>query len=345
MAMNYFDFDYLYPVTGADISTWQRRPNEEMDFSLLVSRINFLWIRCLYAGYEDGDFRYYMGKMEEHPNLPYGFYQFLKVKESNTALKNQFEKLKAIINEFGMPPMGIMLDVEQNPDGLNKTEFGNQLAKYLNWCYAEWGEDKVTIYTRTTFWDGVLQGYKTDYPKKAKLFIARYITSIATPVDLNIGLPRDWKDLNNLPYGIRWVMWQFSADGNGLGDNFGCHSSAIDLIRFNGDYQDFRVLFGVYPMKETNILGGDPVDPPPPPEEPELQEFIIHKAKCITGALNVRKGPSIGYAVVEKLYNNEVAEVLEEKIDSYENIWVRIGLNQWSAMKYYNNVYLEYLEK
>ena len=98
-------------------------------------------------------------------------------------------------------------------------------------------------------------------------------------------------------------------------------------------------------MKETNILGGDPVDPPPPPEEPELQEFIIHKAKCITGALNVRKGPSIGYAVVEKLYNNEVAEVLEEKTDSYGNIWVRIGLNQWSAMKYYNNVYLEYLEK
>jgi len=42
---------------------------------------------------------------------------------------------------------------------------------------------------------------------------------------------------------------------------------------------------------------------------------------------------------------DELAEVLEEKTDSYGNIWVRIGLNQWSAMKYYNNIYLEYLEK
>jgi hypothetical protein len=313
MAMNWFNYDDLYEVTGADISTWQRRPNEEIDFDLLVSRINFLWIRCLYAAYEDGDFQYYMSKLEKYPDLPVGFYQFLKVRKSSTAMKNQFNALKRIVEEFGLPSKGILLDVESNPDNLDKMAFG--------------------------------RGYKTDYPKRAKLFIARYITSIPTPLDRNIGLPKDWADLNNPPYGVKWVEWQFSADGNNLGEKFGVHSSAIDLIRFNGDRQDFKNLFGVYPRKETNMLGGDPEpEPEPDPDpEPEIKEFIHNKATCLINTLNVRKGPSTSYPIVEKIYLGNIVEVLE----TYEvsnQFWVRIGRNQWAAMDYFNNKFLEYLK-
>ena len=42
-----------------------------------------------------------------------------------------------------------------------------------------------------------------------------------------------------------WTFWQFSADGNGQGPKYGASGSqAIDLNRFNGDEEDFRVFTG-----------------------------------------------------------------------------------------------------
>ena len=79
----------------------------------------------------------------------------------------------------------------------------------------------------------------------------------------------------------------------------------------------------------------------PPDDEP--LEFIINKAKCTAYALNVRRGPSTSQGIVEKLYQNDEAEVLETFENANEK-WVRIGKNQWAAMKYYNNTYLEYLK-
>jgi GH25 family lysozyme M1 (1,4-beta-N-acetylmuramidase) len=42
--------------------------------------------------------------------------------------------------------------------------------------------------------------------------------------------PRDWDD---------WTFWQYSADGNGRGAEFGASSKSIDLNWFNGDEAAF----------------------------------------------------------------------------------------------------------
>jgi len=53
-----------------------------------------------------------------------------------------------------------------------------------------------------------------------------------------------------------WKLWQFSADGNGRGAEFGAKSSAIDINRFNGDIVDFE-----------KFIGGDVYDPNDPPKD------------------------------------------------------------------------------
>ena len=69
-------------------------------------------------------------------------------------------------------------------------------------------------------------------------WIARYTTlplPWGNPGDSASLKPRDWDS---------WVFWQFSADGNGRGPEFGAQSASIDLNYFNGDETDFRVYCG-----------------------------------------------------------------------------------------------------
>ncbi len=88
-----------------------------------------------------------------------------------------------------------------------------------------------------------------DFMKLLDLFIARYTFkgkpwgNILPYPDLPGFKPRDYDT---------WKFWQFSADGNGRGAEFGAKSKAIDIDYFNGD----QVAFDEYIGEE----------PPPPPK-------------------------------------------------------------------------------
>lgn len=322
MSYNYFTYDYLYDIEGADISTWQQAVAGGIDWDMLASRIGFLFMRGLYTKYLDYDFEDYYNNLKNFPNLPVGYYQYLKVRSSSTRMKTQFDKLKWLVDQYGMPELGLVLDIEENPDNLDKTAFGDILAKYYNWCFQEWGEDKITTYTRTTFWDFVLRGYKTDYPKKTKLMIARYHDGIPVPNDNIIGLPADWEDVAHPVFGKRWHIWQHSADGNGLGDAFGVQSASIDLLRFNGNNEDFYKAFGgAVPQYVENPLLKDEPDNGGGGEDPDptgkCMEFVV-----TTDTLNVRSKPSTYGNIVGKL-TRSTKVVLEENIYGYEG-WGKI---------------------
>ena len=329
MSYNYFTYDYLYEIEGADISTWQQSEGERIDWDLLSSRVAFLFLRGLYTKYLDYDFEDYYNNLKNYPMLPVGYYQYLKVRGSSTRMKTQFEKLQWLVDQYGMPALGLVLDIEENPDNLSKTVFGDVLAKYYNWCFQEWGEEHITTYTRTTFWDYVLRGYKTDYPKKTKLMIARYHDGIPVPYDSVIGLPADWEDVNNPVYGTRWHVWQHSADGNGLGDVFGVASASIDLLRFVGDNAAFYKMFnGAVPQKVENPLLKDEPDPPDPPDPPvpsdKCMEFVV-----TTDTLNVRSKPSTYGSIVGKL-KRSTKVVLTENIHGYEG-WGEIKEGEFAG--------------
>lgn len=69
-------------------------------------------------------------------------------------------------------------------------------------------------YTRATWWDQYVR--RAAHWAKIPLWIANY-TNAAQPA-----LPKDWQE---------WYIWQYSADGNFLGKDYGVASAHVDLNR------------------------------------------------------------------------------------------------------------------
>jgi len=84
------------------------------------------------------------------------------------------------------------------------------------------------IYTRGTFWNPNVGNpiWASDY----LLWAARYSNTLTGP----------WSDgrYRPLPWNM-WAFWQWSADKNGRGAEFGAESRDIDLNRFNGSLSEF----------------------------------------------------------------------------------------------------------
>lgn len=99
------------------------------------------------------------------------------------------------------------------------------------------------IYTSYGYWTSGAGYANQTWAAKYPLWHAQY-TSAKTPTIK--------------PPFSTWTFWQWSADGNGKGAEYGAKSSAIDLNRFNGDAIDFQ-----------KFLGADvipPVELPDPPD-------------------------------------------------------------------------------
>lgn len=80
---------------------------------------------------------------------------------------------------------------------------------------------KVMIYTGAWWWDGNVM--PADKWRKYPLHVANY-TAAAEPY-----MPRDW-DVFEFDEKL-WAVWQWSADGNNRGAEFGADSDDIDLNR------------------------------------------------------------------------------------------------------------------
>ena len=93
------------------------------------------------------------------------------------------------------------------------------------------------IYTRASWWDVfVLESTKW---QECPLWVANYTTA-PQPY-----MPRDWST---------WAIWQWSADGNGMGRKYGAESHSIDLNRWNPEVP--------FLFEDDNNGGGLPPIPP-----------------------------------------------------------------------------------
>lgn len=92
-------------------------------------------------------------------------------------------------------------------------------------------DKKPAAYTRQSWWDYNI--LSLPLWGKLDLFAARYISpTLSGPWGDGRYRFRDWQT---------WKFWQFSADGNGRGAEFGAESKDIDLDYYNGDIES---LFG-----------------------------------------------------------------------------------------------------
>lgn len=293
-----------YPVEGADVSSYQGT----IDYTIAEQKMQFLYIRAgsPYLGGNMEDPQFDRNASESKGVIPRGFYFVFR---PETAIPTQMDAFLEIIKEDvgDLPPA---LDVERNDSKLSPTIFTNRLIeaiRYLEKSALLTGK-KVALYTAAGFWNyNVVKG-KINYTGRT-LWVANYHSN-PTQVLKKPRLPDDW------PY---WTIWQLSADGNGLGKEFGVQSYSIDINVFNGSEEQFTTWFGVKPNDTTTEPGGgtDPIENPP--------DYVITRTN-----LNIRNGPDVSARKIGSALKNSrwsVSAIVHGK-DGY---WVKVAEDVYMA--------------
>ena len=163
----------------------------------------------------------------------------------------------------------------------NKKSAGFALGakKWIAYMAAATGQ-KVGLYTNPSTYDEWLMPYgnwMADWP----LWIAQWpypgwkeeLTRVRTDNSLSPWLPKGRRD---------WTFWQYSADGNHRGADFGVKSRDVDLNVFNGTVAELYAWAGVELEIPTEPAPEPPPipipEPPPPtpePTEPPADEDTI----------------------------------------------------------------------
>jgi hypothetical protein len=173
------------------------------------------------------------------------------------------------------------------------------------------------MYTRSTWWrvNVLPRAEWAQYP----LWIAMYNTAISHPwTGQPAGYhPRDWE---------RWSLWQYSADGNGRGPEFGGGSTSMDLSRFNGTPAEFQTWMGL-----------DASEPTP---KPGVVDDAGERMRVIVDVLNVRDAPSTSGSKIMALRRGDVVEILARPV-----VWCKVRLSNgrigYVAQTYGGEDYLE----
>lgn len=306
------DVSDLYPVQFPDVSSWQG----VIDWTIMSTKTDVIYIR---AGYGNNGFD--PKALENCANarahgILFGLYWYVKAGKD---FRMHIESFQQVIQEV-KPNLPSVFDCEFTDYTTNVKNLTTQwLAKlYNNWTATR---DNPIIYTRATWWNE--KTYRTDWPKTCKLWTAHY-TSAAQPA-----IPDDW---GKVAVPRTWTFWQYSANGNGKGDEYGVDGSYdIDLNRFNGTAEQFEDLFGVaLPQPDP-----EPPDPEPPDPEPEPEECGTW-FEVITNTLNVRKGPGLSYEKIDTLTKGDIVQAL--RIGGTD-VWIQVdtGSDQglgWCAVVY-----------
>lgn len=113
--------------------------------------------------------------------------------------------------------------------------------------FVQYIDPKPDVYTRVSYWDSVIWVQK--WAEMYKCAIARYSNTLTNPWSDGRWVSKQWP-LSD----VRW--WQWSADGNGRGAEFGGESRSIDLDYFMGTKAEFDELVGgsgpaIYPVDLT----------------------------------------------------------------------------------------------
>jgi lysozyme len=303
-------------VLGTDTSHWSGTIN----FDKMYQAGARFWITkasdsYLYQGksvlFEDSEFDNYCKQAYNNKRLLTGCYHWLQP-HTDPIVAADFYLQRYARYDFDFPPV---LDFEE-PSVLRTGKFSD-----YSWRAEEWLRHvenktgrKPIIYTANWFMSQLPQKYvswMSAYPSWVAFYnswwgeVVKQMPSTA--------LPYPWQD---------WTMWQFSADGNRRGAEFGVQAGDIDLNWFQGNYFDLLEFL----QKE------DPVQPPPVTPEPDY----LFKAKCIVDGLNVRKGPSISYSKRRVIRRGDIVNVY-----AVQNNWYKISsdLEEWVSG------YPQYMEK
>jgi len=277
----------------------------DIDFSIMKSKVDFVIMRYAYGNTTpDSNLNRYYQGASD-AGLAIMGYHYLKAGKDET---KHAETTANLLKDY--PALYFWGDAEET-GGLIKTALDGWLYKYFNKALeltgSSWDDPLVGIYTSPNFWNTCMP--RTDWAKKLKLWIAHW--TAGDPL-----LPYDWQNKT-------YRFHQYSSKGDG--HLHGASSTYIDLDGYNGTINDFNKEF------DANIT------PPVPPDSD------YRKVRSLINSLRVRNAPSTKGTVKDYMMLNNTTEALEEYLVN-NDIWIRIGFKQWSAMKLGVDTFLEYVE-
>lgn len=227
----------FYKIAGIDISEHQG----VVDFSIVAQKASFIILRAGVGqtqSMQDSRFAAYKAECVNR-NLPWGAYWFW-VPEKDPELQAEIFKKTVKSN----PPLGAWADVEANDFGIPQDKFAKNLVRFLRACDKAFTKP-TGLYTAASFWNAWIT--EASYPKlallKRKKWVAQYVLPEYIPTARNPWLPDGFPT---------WHLWQFSAQGNGRGAEFGVSSPDIDLNVFPGNAAEFKARFGVSPNSQAD---------------------------------------------------------------------------------------------
>ena len=294
------------------------------------------------ASYTDRRFRENAEKFSER--IPCGYYYFFYPHFDGKKQAQYFCNLLKSV-KWNLPPA---VDIEHNPKNASKSRFQTELKEFLDVVEDELGVKSV-IYTRATFWNPNVGA--PAWAKDYKLWLAIYSDTLTHPWASNpksVYRPLPWDD---------WWLWQYSADKNGRGPEFGVATSGIDINRVNMTEAEFYQFakWGAGAVDD----GGD-VEITPPEEEdfgPVVDEtapepaskypFLGFLRRGYT-ALRLRSRPT-GHednvvGAIKRGYNFSVFKELNLGDDIWWLIELPDGTVGWGARRYNAVTYLEYAD-
>jgi GH25 family lysozyme M1 (1,4-beta-N-acetylmuramidase) len=233
----------MIKVAGIDVSRWQGLMNWAV---AEAAGAQFGYIRAGSVNNETGapytDFQFENNANNCH--LPYGFYWFFRPQHSPVRQAEYFFELIRGLRWRLLP----VIDIETS-GGLSSSQAAQSALAFVNRLKVLSGVVPA-IYTRATIWNPLFGS--APWGINHGLWVARYSELLKEPWS---GLsseyrPRPWTD---------WVLWQWSADGNLRGHEFGASGShSIDINAFNGTQEELEVWLG-------NVLSPQPPQPVPVP--------------------------------------------------------------------------------
>jgi GH25 family lysozyme M1 (1,4-beta-N-acetylmuramidase) len=243
-------------ITGIDFSRYQYQWNEStgemlrpMNFDTAkAAGVRFAAGRITIGPLVDWAYRYRTGycslKACQAAGIPTTGYHVVKPYYSVDAqISALFRAIDVQAFDEDFP---LWLDCER-PDGMPPITQTRIIVGCIERIYNEC-KYFPDIYTNVGYWDS--NTVHDDIFNECNLIVANYTTA-SRPL-----VPREWRSLGGLIR--RWKIWQYSADGNGLGPRYGAASHSIDVDRFNGDEAAFQtMLFKPAPVPVPDVGGDD----------------------------------------------------------------------------------------
>jgi len=157
--------------------------------------------------------------------IPQTYYWWLYPTDGEAQAKYFYNLVKDVERH---PKLGLAVDYEDT--ALTTAQYMATFIRFYS-KLAELGMPPQFFYSRASFMQH--RTVSSSLFDKMDLWIARYIDA---PAPWGNRYDASW---TKPPHFKTWFWWQYSADGNRRGKEFGAKSADIDLNKFNGNWDEF----------------------------------------------------------------------------------------------------------